>query len=146
MSSWRDRVSAQAQQDLDGLLDAALGFAQQQLVDRGEFFPYAVAVGTDGEVEMVAGRPDADDEHPPSADVIDACVASLVSQRDHMRAGAIVADTVLAEGSGDAIRVDLEHVEGATLTVLLPYAKKRLSKKIDFGQFRAQAGQGQIWS
>jgi len=146
VASWRDNASTQAQQDLDGLLDAALGFAQQQLATRGEFFPYAAAVGSDGEAEMIAARPDADDENPPSADVIDACVAALVSQRDYIRAGAIVADVRVAELGGDAIQVDLEHADGHALTVLLPYTKKRLRKGVDYGPMRAQAGRRRIWA
>lgn len=146
MASWRDNASAQAQDDLDGLLDVALGFAQQQLDARGEFFPYAAAIGTDGEAEMIAARPDADDEHPRSADVIDACVAALVSQRDYIRAGAIVADVRLPDQSSDAIRVDLEHAEGHALAVLLPYTKKKLRRGVDYGQPRAQAGSRRIWA
>jgi hypothetical protein len=146
MGSWRDAASPQAQQDLDGLLDAALGFAQQQLDRRGEFFPYAAAIGTDGAAEMIAARPDPHDEHPRSADVIEACVAALVSQRDHIRAGAVVADVHLPELGGDAIRVELEHSDGHALTVVLPYAKKRLRKGIEYGQLRAQAGRRRIWA
>ncbi|MDQ4044638.1 MAG: hypothetical protein M3173_04215 [Chloroflexota bacterium] len=146
MASWRDNASSQAQQDLDGLLDAALGFAQQQLEARGKFFPYAAAVGTDGQAEMIAARPDPDDEQPRSADVIDACVAALVSQRDYIRAGAVVADVRLADQNSDAIRVDLEHAEGHVLTVLLPYTKKKLRRDVDYGQIRAQAGTRRIWT
>jgi hypothetical protein len=146
VTSWRDSASTQAQQDLDSLLNVALGFAQQQLATRGEFFPYAAAVDTHGEAEMVAARPDAHDEHPRSADVIESCVASLVSQRDYIRAGAIVADVRVPELGGDAIRVDLEHVEGTTLTVVLPYTKKRLRKNVDYGQIRAEPGRRQIWT
>lgn len=145
MSSWRDDASAQAQDDLDRLLDAALGFAQQQLDTRGEFFPYAAAIDSDGTAEMIAARPAPDDEHPRSADVVDACVAALVSQSDHIRAGAIVADVHAEELGGDAIRVDLEHAEGHALTVLLPYAKKRLRKTIDYGPMRAQPGRRRVW-
>lgn len=145
MTSWRDNASAQAQNDLDGLLDAALGFAQQQLETRGEFFPYAAAVGTDGEANMIAAGPDAD-EHPRSADVVDACVAALVSQRDYIRAGAIAADIRLPDEGGDAIRVELEHADGHALTVLLPYTKKKLRRGVDYGELRAQAGSRRIWT
>lgn len=143
---WRDTASAQAQADLDGLLDTALAFAQHQLGTRGEFFPYAAAVNSDGATEMVAPRPDPENEQPRSADLIDACIAALVSQREYIRAGAIVADVRAAELGGDAIQVDLEHAEGHALTVLLPYTTDRLPKGIDYGPLRAQAGRRRIWA
>lgn len=145
MTSWRDDASAQAQKDLDGLLGAALGFAQQQLETHGEFFPYAAAIGSDGQAELVAAQPD-DDEHPASADVIDACIAALISKRDHLRAGAIVADVHVRELDSDAIRVDLEHSEGHALTILLPHTPKRAGNGVDYGSIQAQPGQTQIWA
>lgn len=145
MASWRDNASLQAQNDLDGLLDAALGFAQQQLDTHGEFFPYAVAIGADDQAEMIAARPDPAEEHPRSLDVIDACLGALTDRRDNIRAGAVVADVRLPELGSDAIQVELEHVEGQALTVLLPYTKKRLRRGIDYGPIRAQAGTPRIW-
>ena len=145
MSSWRDTASAPAQEDLDELLNAVLGFAQQQLSAHGEFYPYAAAIDSEGEVVMIAARPDPNDEHPRSADVVAACLGTLTDRRQRIRAGAIVTDVRVQDG-GDAIRVDLEHAEGHAHTVLQPYTKKRLSKKIEFGQLRAQARQRQIWS
>jgi hypothetical protein len=144
MSSWRDTASAEAQADLDGLLNVALGFAEQQLATQGEFYPYAAAIGVDGEAEMIAARP-GDEEHPRSADVVAACFGALTDKRDMIRAGAVVSDVLMNDG-GDAIRVDLEHAEGLALTALLPYTKRRLSKKVEFGELRAQAGQRQIWT
>lgn len=146
MTSWRDSASAQAQDDLDGLLGVAIEFAQQQLDTRGEFFPFAATIGSDGQAEMIAARPDPHDEHPASADVIDACTAALTNKRGQIRAGAVVADVRLPDQSSDAIRVDLEHADGHALTVLLPYTKKKLRRGIDYGQIRAQAGHRRIWT
>jgi hypothetical protein len=93
---------------------------------------------------MVAARPDADDR-PASADVITACRTTLAEQRDQLRAAAVVADIRMPQ-SGDAIQVELEHTEGAALTVLLPCSKKRFGKTIDYGQLRAAAGTRHIWA
>ena len=145
MASWRDSTSAQAQRDLDGLLNVVLAFAQQELRSHGEFFPFGAAIRVDGKVEMIAARPDPDDEHPLASDVIAACSETLTERRGAIRAGAVVVDVRTNEGV-DAIRVDLEHAEGLALTVLLPYARKRLHRAVEFGEIRAQAGQRQIWT
>ena len=92
MASWRDSTSPQAQNDLDELLNASLGFAQHQLAEHGEFFPYAVAARTDGQTEMIAARPDSAEERPTSAEVIASCRVVLTERRDELRAAAIVAD------------------------------------------------------
>lgn len=144
MASWRDSASPQAQQDLDGLLEPALGFAQQQLDRHGEFFPYAVVVRSDGQIEMVAARPDAANDRPASADVIAACRTTLAERRDQLRAAAVVADVRLPDGS-DAVQVELEHTEGPALTIQLPYSKKRFGRGIDYGQLRAAAGTRHVW-
>ena len=65
----------QAQDDLDNLLNLSLGFAQQELARRGEFFPYSAAIRTDGETELVATGVDDDDDHPEPAAVLAACFA-----------------------------------------------------------------------
>lgn len=144
MPSWRDSASPQAQQDLDRLLEPALGFAQQQLAQHGEFFPYAVVVRTDGQTEMVTARPDATSDPPASADVIDACRTTLAERRDQLRAAAVVADVRLPDGS-DAVQVELQHTQGTALTILLPYSKKRFGRSIDYGQLRAAAGTRHVW-
>lgn len=144
MPSWRDTASPQAQQDLDGLLEPSLGFAQQQLDRHGEFFPYAVVVRTDGQTEMVAARPNATNGRPASADVFDACRTTVAERRDQLRAAAVVADVHLPDGS-DAVQIELEHTEGPAVTVQLPYSKKRLGRGIDYGRLRASAGTRHVW-
>lgn len=144
MTSWRDDASAEAQQDLDELLSASLGFAQQQLAEHGEFFPYSVVVRDDGPIEMVAAVPDIGNDRPASADVIASCQAALLEQRSRLRAASIVADVALPEAGGDAIQVQLEHAEGQALLVLLPYSKQEDS--VEYGQLQASGGQRFIWA
>jgi hypothetical protein len=146
MTSWRETASAQAQADLDGLLDPTLGFAQQQLAKHGEFFPYAVAVTATGQTEMINARPDSRDEHPASVDVLVACVEELRARQTELRAVAIVSDVHLQDLNTHAVDVALEHVEGPTLRVQLPYSKRRLRKDIAYGQLRAAAAEPRIWS
>jgi hypothetical protein len=143
MASWRDTASQQAQDDLDGPLNPALGFAQQQLDNHGEFYPYAVVVDADGQQRMVAA--DTGDEQPASADLITTLIAALSDDRDHLRAAAIVADVRLPELGSDAIRVTLEHSEHIALSVLLPYKTRRFGRAIDSGDLQTEAAASLIW-
>lgn len=145
MASWRDLASSQVQHDLDSLLDPALGFVQQQMDKHGEFFPYAVVICTGGQIEMVAARPGSTNDSPRSTDAIIACRTTLAEGRDHLRAAAVVADVRLPDGR-DAIRVELEHTDGPALTVVLPYAKKRLGRGIAYEPLQAGPGIRHVWS
>ena len=110
MPSWRDITAPQAQGDLDGLVGVSIDFAQQQLATLDEFFPVAAAVRTDGEIEMMAGRPDPADEHPSSVEVIDTSLDALRSKRNNLRASAIAADAILTSPKrSDAIRAHAGH-------------------------------------
>jgi hypothetical protein len=143
MPSWRETTSQQAQADLDELLNASPGFAQQQLAIHGEFYPYAAAIRPDGQTEMIAGQARTASEHPAAAEIIASCVAQLASRQHAIRAAAIVADVRLPDNGGDAIEVSLEHVDGQALRVLLPYARR---KAFTYGPIRAQGGNRRIWS
>lgn len=144
MGSWRDGASPEAQNDLDTLLDLTLPFAQQQLVDHGEFIPFAAAVSTAGEARLVMAAPTSSDEPPPSAEVIDMTVSGLRGQRDRIRATAIAANVGTAE-MGDAIAIDLEHADGHAITVLQPYAIEPGDNSISFRDLLAQPGPSRIW-
>ena len=143
MPSWRDAASQQARDDLDGLLDPALGFAQHQLDKHGEFYPYSVVVDCVGQQRMVAA--DTGEERPSSADLIAALISALSEQRHGLRAIAIVADVRLPEMGGEAIRVTLEHNEQIALSVLLPYRRRRLGRGFDYGDLQAGAAPAFIW-
>ena len=142
VTSWRDTASQAAQDDLDGLVNAALPFATQRLEEHGEFFPYGLALSDAGETRMVAGEP-GPGEHPASTAVLLTIVAGLRRERDRLRAVALVAD--VRAGDGDAIRVELEHREGQAIVVLLRYKKKRFGRGADYGELTAGVGAQRIW-
>lgn len=143
MSSWRDDASQQAQDDLDGLLDATLPFAQQMLDKNGEFFPFGASVSTNGDVAIASADPAVVGEHPASTDVLAALADGFRAGRDHLRAVALVSDVRLADS--DAVRVELEHSDGHSLAVLLPYQKKRFGRGIQYGDLAAAGSETQVW-
>jgi hypothetical protein len=142
MTSWRETTSQQAQEELDALLELTLPFAQQQLAEHGEFFPFAAAVGADGAPRLIAADPGLG-ERPTSTDVLDQLVGGLREQAGDIRAAALVADVRV--GESDAARVELEHRDGQAICVLLPYKRRRLRRGVDYGELGAAPGQPRIW-
>jgi len=94
MTSWRDSATQEAQDDLDGLVNVVLPFAEKLLHEHGEFFPFGATVSDSGEVTMLAGKPD-NSERPSSASVIAIMVDAGRSKREGLRAVAICADVRL---------------------------------------------------
>ena len=143
VESWRSRVSAQAQEDLDGLLDEGLRAAQHLLGQRGEFYPFAVvASAEDGSRRLVAAE--AESEPPDSAAVLGGVYDALRSDRDQFRAAAVVSDVRLSGQGTNAVQVAVEHREGTALSAWLPY-RKRLFRRMEFGAVQAALGTQQIW-
>ncbi len=143
MTTWRDDASPEAQDDLDALLHTALPFATGQLERHGEFFPYGVVLTGDGEAHMVGAGPELG-ERPASAAVLAALIESLRSDRDSLRAVALVSDVALADSDG--VRVQLEHLEGQAITVVLPYTKRRFGRGIHFGELSGSSGESFVWT
>jgi hypothetical protein len=143
MTSWRDEVSPSAQADLDALFGAAVDTAEHMLAKDGEFFPFGVEVGVDEEVALFGADPDLG-EQPPSRDVLRALVEGARTERERLRAVALASD-VTVRGGGDAIRVQLEHREGAVLEIVVPYRRRRFGGKVSLGEMSVSDGDGQIW-
>lgn len=141
MTSWRDTASPQAQADLDGLLNAVIQFAEKQLANAGEFYPFGAALSVEGQVTLLAVDPGLG-ERPESQAMLDALYQSARDVSARIRAAAIVAD-VRAEGT-DAVRIGLEHREGSVLEVLIPYDRDPLQRTVTFRQIRASAGQARV--
>jgi hypothetical protein len=138
---WRDQVSPDAQDDVDGLLNAVLPFSEKMLADHGEFFPYGAAVSREGEMRMLSPWTGAD--RPPPDDLLDVLYEGVRAAASDTRAAAFVSDVRIGELDGDAVRVELEHREGVALVVLRPH---RLSDgAVEYGELILQSGASRIW-
>jgi hypothetical protein len=143
MTSWRDTTPEPVQNDLDSVAGAAIDAAQHLLGKSGEFFPFGVAMGSDGGVRLLAADPGLG-EWPESQAVIDTLYAGVLNDRDGLRAAAIVAD-VRVEGS-DAIRVRFEHRDGGpAMEILVRYAKKRFGSGIEYRETSVSGTDRQVW-
>ena len=138
MSNWGDDLSERAKTEMDQILSVAIAFAEKMLGEQGAFYPFAVKLTDAGETEMVTAPAGADD---PLA----ALTEKLAGQRFELRAGAVAAALHLESLASDAVRVDLEHREGAALTLIRPYTRKKLRKKIDWGEMQSMVVDPKIW-
>jgi hypothetical protein len=141
MTSWRDGATQQSQDDLDGLLDETLPFAQQMLAKFGEFHPFGAAVTVNGGTELFGADP-GQGEHA-GADVRALLLGGMRGVREKFRAFAVCCDVRLPDS--DAIRVELEHQDGHAVAVLLPYKKKRFGRGFDYQDLRAGTTDKTIW-
>lgn len=144
MTSWREEISEPAQDDLDGLVEPVWDFAEHQLIARGEFFPFAFVVGTDGEQSMAAA--DVGDDKPESSEVIDVLNVGLTAKRDDLRATAVVADVHLPDLGTDAIRLVLEHREGVALEIVIPYLVQGIPRQVAYGELIVSEAERVIWA
>ncbi len=125
-----------AHPDLDQLVDFCLGFAQSQLKKNGSFFPFAATVLEGGRIAPLAVH-SGDDK--PSADALIKELAEIivgVTSRGEADAVAICYDgrVSIAGGGGrkkDSITVVLEHRNGESIAIYLPYSKKLFGYKYD---------------
>ncbi|MCY1226631.1 hypothetical protein D9M72_388730 [compost metagenome] len=148
-TSWRDSVPEATATDLENLLGAGVGAAQEQLGRNGGFLPFALVVENDGEVRLVAVTPaDAEDgsEDGFDADAMISDLTELLRQhRDDFRAAAVVCDITLLEEDTDAIHVAAEHRDGSVFAAVLPYEPNAESHEWEFGQLAADANEPSIW-
>ncbi|UCG46747.1 MAG: hypothetical protein JSU94_14730 [Phycisphaerales bacterium] len=132
-----------AHPDLDELLNALYGAAREMLAKHGEFFPFGACTDVNGEVALVGGH--TGDERPPSQEVIDVITAGLKDRagKGEIKAAGICFDaSVIPPGESrkvDAICARLEHSNGESALVFLPYRKSWFGRT-KYGRLFAKQG------
>jgi hypothetical protein len=133
--------------DCEALLEAVLPFAERMLATDREFFPYGGAMKSDGEIVSIGGLSEGDE--PPAMDsVIGVLKTAFVAgaRAGTYRATALVSDVSVTPEDGEAsnaIAAALDHADGYSVIVLLPYAFE--GKDLLFGEISAQAGAREVF-
>lgn len=139
---------SRSRQDFEELLENLLPSAQSSLRGKGEFVPFAAVMKLDGAVEVQRSREN-DDDLPPCAEHVEDMKAGFHKDLDSYRATAVCYDVRLSlpdtRKKTDAINVDLDHVEGDSIRVCMPY-KGNLEKGFEFGGLLAFEGEGGVFT
>jgi hypothetical protein len=136
-------------EELEELITAAIPQAKRMLSEYGEFYPYGGAIDKRGKVISIAVHDG--DEHPPSQRLIDLLVETFQAQAaaGEYRVTAIVYDVrVISPGSNektDAICIELDHIDGASLKVFVPY-KIKGKNEVVYGERFTRDGAARIFN
>lgn len=101
------------------LFDAVLPVAKQLLLENEEFFPFGEVMKPNGEqVHLSVSN---GEERPKSSELIELLKSHYIESAKSKKiiASALVYD-VMVNGS-DSIAIDLDHVSGYSVTVIVPY-------------------------
>ena len=132
-----------ARPELEELMNSLIPFAQKLLAKAGEFYPFGASMRPDGQLAMNGAYTGS--ERPRSQELIDLLTSGF--QREaaagNLCAAGICFDVrVLPPGAtekSDAICVQLEHADGESIEIYLPY-KKGWFGKVKYGELFANPG------
>jgi hypothetical protein len=137
-----------AKQESEKLMNALVPLAERMLRQYGEFYPYGGYMKYDGTV-VDLGAEDADTDRPKSEDLIFLLRSSLreTVSANQCKAVAIIFDVVVglpkSDRKSDAIQVCVDHAEGYSAEVFLPY--EIVDNKIVYGETFAQEGKHEFF-
>jgi hypothetical protein len=106
-------------------MNSVVPFARQMLTQHREFYPFGGAITADGKMVAVGG--DIGDEHPAAKDVIALLEDGFkeAAKTGKYGATALVMDMLVVppgrDSKQDAIAVRLDHRDGYSVVVVLPY-------------------------
>jgi len=135
--------------DCEKLMNAVLPLAERILSQFGEFYPYGAYMKPNGEIAH-AGTGDEDTDHPKSKDLLYVLRDSFseMAATGACKATAIVFDVRVVppgtEEKSDAIQVFLEHADGYSAEVFLPYQIDQ-GGRVTYGSMFVQEGKHDIF-
>jgi hypothetical protein len=134
--------------EIQELLNFLLPYAERMLNEHGEFYPYAAALDSEGELGAVGAE--LDDGSPDVGDVLLALHEGLRKRAAEgaIRASGIAADVTLTDPESgettDAVQVELDHANADPVDVFVPYETE--PDGIKFGELVAAAGREPVFA
>jgi hypothetical protein len=135
--------------DCKELMNAVMPLAERMLSEFGQFYTYGGYMKPNGEIAHVGVR-DEDDDHPKAKDLLDVLRNSFseMAAIGNCKATAIVFDVrVVPPGSeekSNAVQICLEHADGYSAEVFLPYQIDQ-DGRVSYGRMFAQEGKHDIF-
>ena len=137
---WRDHASTTSQADLDLLFGDCIDLAGKQLEDLRTFTPFMLVLGNDGKKSARSGG--CSNGADSKSQIRDALHAP--DDRLRIRACAVALDVAIDDGR-DAIEVQLEHIEGVALDVVVPYLLTDGDVDVQIQSASASTGSHRLW-
>lgn len=146
MSNWRDAASEEVQDDLDRLAEITIATARNFLEEFGAFIPFPMAIKTDGTLAPIGLDQPTPPSPPDPSEVIAGIVGLFRDRRNSVRALAIAADIEIPAEAQDAIEVRLEHRDGPSLVIVVPYQIDPLDDTYLYDEPRTLDASPRIWT
>jgi hypothetical protein len=143
MEAWRDSVSIQVQNEFDYLAATAMPFAIEMIEQHGDFFPFGATLDIDDNGRVITAEDNTDRRQPASHVLVEALRRGMRADADVLKCVALVVDLRLEDT--DVISIQLEHRGGQTLTLLVPYSKKRFGRGVTVADTVVLDGERHIW-
>jgi hypothetical protein len=135
--------------DCEKLMNAVMPLAERMLSEFGEFYPYGGYMKPSGEIVHI-GAEDEEQDHPKSKDLLYILRHSFseMAATGACKATAIVFDVRIvppgSEEKSDAVQVCLEHADGYSAEVFLPYQIDQ-GGRVSYSAMFAQEGKHDIF-
>jgi hypothetical protein len=141
-------ITMGAKEESEHLMNALLPLAEKMLKEYGEFYPYGGYMRADGTIVDV-GAAEPQTERPQSRELVKILRESFqkMAGTNACKAVAVIFDVTLpladSDHKRDAIQICLDHVDGYSADVFLPY--EIVESEIIYGRIFAQEGRHQIF-
>ena len=137
--------NAEAQAEVEQLVDAVLPEAEGMLIAHGQFFPFAGALTFEGQIaELAVGE---EHRHSSVEVVVEALQRMLRGAADNYRATALAFPVEVQlpgeQADSDAVAIALDHRADFSVVLIIPYELSQGA--VVFGEAVAQQGEHGIF-